>query len=202
MKGTATVQVNTQPPTVTSTSHPTQRTWGGSNALFMSWTNPQADSNFDGYYFTLDRYADTVPAATPTNFTSNKQVLLANTLDGIWVFHVVNRDTRGAITKAARHYIVYVGPNPGTGNVSGSVFDGSAGNAPLSGVTLTINRGLFNQTTASNGTYTFANMSGNTLPAGTWELTASKTGYVSQTQTVTFASMATVNQNFTLMQAP
>jgi hypothetical protein len=198
VKATATVRVNTQPPTITSTSHPTQRTWGGSNALFLSWTNPQADSNFDGYYFTLDRYADTVPAATPTNFTSNKQVLLANTPDGIWGFHVVNRDTRGATTKAAAHYIIYVGANPGSGNVSGSVFDGSMGNTPLSGVTLTINRGFFSQTTASNGTYTF----GNTLPAGTWELTASKTGYVSQTQVVTVAASGSVNQNFTLVRAP
>ena len=198
VKATATVQVSTQPPTITSTSHPTPRTWGGTPGLFFSWTNPQADSNFNGYYFTLDRYADTVPAATPTNFTSNKQVLLANTPDGIWGFHVVNRDTRGAITKAAAHYIVYVGANPGSGNVSGSAYDGSMGNAALSGVTLTINRGFFSQTTASNGTYTFSNM----LPAGTWEVTASKTGYVSQTVTVTVAAAGSVNQNFTLLRAP
>ncbi|MDP3235117.1 MAG: carboxypeptidase regulatory-like domain-containing protein [Myxococcales bacterium] len=198
VKATATVQVNTQPPTITSTSHPVQRTWGGTPGLFFSWTNPQADSNFNGYYFTLDRYADTIPAATPTNFTSNKQVLLANTPDGIWGFHVVNRDTRGAITKAAAHYIVYVGANPGVGNVSGSAYDGSMGNAALSGVTLTINRGFFSQTTASNGTYTFSNL----LPAGTWELTASKTGYVSQTVTVTVAAAGSVNQNFTLLRAP
>lgn len=198
VKATASVQVNTQPPTISSTSHPTQRTWGGSNALFLSWANPQADSNFDGYYFTLDRFADTVPAATTTNFTANKQVLLANTPDGIWVFHVLNRDTRGAVTKAAAHYVIYVGANPGPGNVSGSVFDGSMGNMPLSGVALTVNRGLFTQTTASNGTYTF----NNTLPAGTWELTASKTGYVSQTQTVTVTAAGMVNQNFTLLRSP
>ncbi len=198
VKATATVQVNTQPPSITSTSHPTQRTWGGTPGLFFSWTNPQADSNFNGYYFTLDRYADTIPAATPANFTSNKQVLLANTPDGIWGFHVVNRDTRGAITRAAAHSIVYVGANPGSGNVSGSVYDGSMGNAALSAVTLTINRGFFNQTTASNGTYTFSNA----LPAGTWELTASKTGYISQTVTVTVAAAGSVNQNFTLLRAP
>jgi hypothetical protein len=198
VKATATVRVNTQPPAIASTSHPAQRTWGGSNALFFSWTNPQADANYTGYYFTLDRFADTVPAATPTNFTSNKQVLLANTPDGIWVFHVVNRDTRNATTKAAAHYVVYVGANPGSGNASGSVFDGSMGNAPLSGVTLTINRGLFTQTTASNGTYTF----GNTLPAGTWELTASRSGYLSQTQMVTVTASGSVNQNFTLLRAP
>ncbi|MCU0695820.1 MAG: carboxypeptidase-like regulatory domain-containing protein [Myxococcaceae bacterium] len=198
VKATATVRVNTQPPTIASTSHPNERTWGGSNALFFSWTNPQADANFTGYYFTLDRFADTVPAATPTNFTSNKQVLLANTPDGIWVFHVVNRDTRNATTKQAAHYVVYVGANPGSGNVSGSVFDGSMGNMPLSGVRLTINRGLFTQTTASNGTYTF----GNTLPAGTWEVTASRMGYLPQTQMVTVTASGSVNQNFTLLRAP
>ncbi len=198
VKATATVQVNTQPPSIMSTSHPTQRTWGGTPGLFFSWTNPQADANFNGYYFTLDRFADTIPAETPTNFTSNKQVLLANTPDGIWGFHVVNRDTRGAITKTAAHYIVYVGANPGSGNVSGSAYDGSMGNAALSGVTLTINRGFFSQSTASNGTYTFGNM----LPAGTWQLTASKTGYLSQTVSVTVAASGSVNQNFTLLRAP
>ena len=117
---------------------------------------------------------------------------------GIGELYVVNRDTRGAITKAAAHYIVYIGTNPGSGNISGSVYDGSMGNAALSGVTLTINRGMFSQSTASNGTYTFSN----TLPAGTWEITASKTGYISQTVTVTVAAAGSVNQNFTLLRAP
>ena len=112
------------------------------------------------------------------------------------MFHVVNRDTRGAITKAASHYVVYVGTNPGSGNLSGSAYDGAAGNAPLAGVTITVNRGLFSATTAATtGKYTFSN----TLPAGTWEITASKAGYQSVTRTVTIAASGSVNENFTLV---
>ena len=199
VKATQMVQLNSTPPTITSPSHPAQRIWGGTNALYFTWANPQADSNFSGYYFVLDRFADTVPPPNPNNFTSNKQVLLSNTPDGIWGFHVVNRDTRGAITRAASHYLVYVGANPGSGNLSGSAYDGSAGNAPLAAVAITINRGIFNVYTASNtGTYTFNNM----LPAGTWEVTASKSGYLSVTRTVTLAASGSINENFTLLRAP
>ena len=196
VKATQTMQLNTTPPAITSPSNPTQRTWGGGNALYFNWANPQADSNYTGYYFVLDHFADTVPPPNANNFTSNKQVLLSNTPDGIWVFHVVNRDTRGAITKAASHFVVYVGTNPGAGNLSGSAFDGSASNAPLAGVTITVNRGLFSATTApTTGTYTFSN----TLPAGTWEITASKVGYQSVTRTVVITASGSVNENFTLV---
>ena len=62
--------------------------------------------------------------------------------------------------------------------------------------TITVNRGLFSATTAATtGTYTFSN----TLPAGTWEITASKTGYQSVTRTVTIAASGSVNENFTLV---
>ncbi len=194
VKATQVVLVNTLAPTIASPSHPTQKSWGGTPAIALNWTNPQADSNFSGYYFVLDHYADTVPVVNPNNFTSNKQVILSNTPDGIWAFHLVNADTRGAITKAAAHYIVYIGANPGSGNVSGSVFDGSNNNAPMANVALSINHGLFMTTTAANGTYTFSN----TLPAGTWEITASKAGYKPVTQSVTVAASGSVNQNFTL----
>lgn len=196
VKATATVNVNTTPPNISSPSHPTQRAWNGNNALYFQWTNPQADENYTGYYYVLDNYGDTVPPATMNNFTTNKQVLLANTPNGIWVFHLLNRDTRGATTKAARHYIVYVGAAPMQENLSGSVFDGSNNNAPLSGVT--INRGLFNATTASNGTYTF----GGNLYVGQWEVTASKAGYTPVRRTVTLAAGMPLNENFTLMAAP
>lgn len=74
-----------------------------------TWTNPQADSNFTGYYTAFDKFADTVPSPVQANFTTNKQVIPSNTADGIWVFHIVNRDTRNAITKKASHFVVYVG---------------------------------------------------------------------------------------------
>jgi hypothetical protein len=187
------VQVSTQPPAVTSTSHPTERTWYANDALYLTWTNPQDDSNYTGYYYQFDHYADTVPSTTAGTFTTGKQLLLSNLQPGIWVFHLVNRDTRNATTKAAEHFYAYIGTAPGLGNLSGSVFDGSNGNALLSGATIAINRGVFS-TATTGGTYTF----NNTLYAGTWEVTASKAGYVPQTATVTVTAGQVTSQSFTL----
>jgi len=198
VKATAKMNMNTAPPTVTSSSHPMQRTWYQNPALYFTWTNPQDDANFTGYYYVLDKFADTVPAATTMNFTTSKQVLLPNTADGIWTFHIVNRDTRGAITKAARHYTVYVGTEPAKENLSGSVFDASNMSAPLSGVTISVNHGLFSTNSTTAGTYTF----GGNLYVGQWEVTASKAGYLPQTKMITLAAGTPLNENFTLMRAP
>ena len=198
VKATAKANINTVPPSIASPSHPAQRTWNGSNALALNWTNPRADSNFTGYYSVLDTFADTLPPTTQANFTTNKQVILANVPNGIWVFHLLNRDTRGATTKVGAHYVVYVGAEPVKENLSGSVFDGSANNAPISGATITINRGLFGASSAANGTYTFA---GN-LYVGAWEVTVSKPGYTSVTSNITLVAGSPLNQNFTLMRAP
>jgi hypothetical protein len=188
------VQVNATPPTVSSSSHPSQRTWYANDALYLTWTNPQDDANFTGYYYQFDHYADTVPSVTAGTFTTGKQLLLSNLQPGIWVYHLVNRDTRGATTKAAQHFYAYIGTAPGLGNLSGSVFDGSNGNALLSGATIAINRGIFSATT-TGGTYTF----NNTLYEGTWEVTASKPGYRPQTATVTVTAGQVTSQSFTLL---
>ncbi len=198
VKGTTSMQLNTVPPSVTSSSHPMQRTWYQNPALYFTWTNPQDDANFTGYHYVLDKLADTVPVPTTMNFTTSKQVLLPNTADGIWAFHIVNRDTRGAVTKTARHYVVYVGMEPAKENLSGSVFDASNMSAPLSGVTISINHGLFTQTSTASGTYTF----GGNLYVGQWEVTASKTGYLPQTKMITLAAGTPLNENFTLTRAP
>lgn len=198
VKSTLSMQMNTVPPTVSSSSHPAQRTWYQNSALYFTWTNPQADENFTGYYYVLDKFADTIPSQTMQSFTTQKQVLLANTPDGIWTFHIVNRDTRGAITKSARHYTVYVGTEPAKENLSGSVFDASNMSAPLSGVTISINHGLFAASSTASGTYTF----GGNLYVGQWQVTASKAGYVPQTKMITLAAGMPLNENFTLMRAP
>jgi hypothetical protein len=189
-------QVNTRPPAISSTSHGNPRTWYANNAIYLTWKNPQDDRNFTGYHYVFDHFADTVPSKAVGTFTTNPQILLSNVADGTWVFHLVNRDTRGATTKSAAHFIVYVGKEPQKGNLSGSVFDGSSANAPLGGVDIQINRGLFTVQASSNGTYTFSN----NVYEGTWEVTASKSGYQAQTKTVTVVAGQVVNQNFTLMK--
>ena len=192
------VTVNATPPDVRSSSHPSQSTWYANNAVYLSWTDPEDSLNFTGYYYVLDQYADTVPTANPAQFTDLRQMLRANLPDGIWVFHLVSRDTRGALTKEAEHYQLRIGTEPAKENISGSVFDASNSSAPLSGVTLSINRGLFNATSTSSGTYTF---NGN-LYVGTWEVTAKKDGYLPQTKTVTLVKGSPLNENFTLQKKP
>lgn len=190
--------INTQPPYASSSSHPSSSTWYQNNAVYLTWSDPEDETNFTGYYYVFDHYADTVPTPGATNFTDLKQVLLANTPDGIWVFHLVSRDTRGAVTKEAEHFQVRVGPQPEVENISGSVFDASSSSAPLSGVSLKVNRGLLSASSTSTGTYTFNGQ----VWVGTWELTASKTGYVSQTKSVTVVKGTPLSVNFSLTKAP
>jgi hypothetical protein len=189
--------VNTTPPAVTSTSHPSQTTWSGNpNALFK-WTLPNADVNHAGYYYVLDHYGTTVPTKSATFLpVGQKQILLANLPDGIWGFHIVSVDQRGYLTKQAGHYKVRIGADPGSGGILGNVVDGNS--APISGATVTINRGLLNtgvadQTTPANGAYNFGS-----IPVGTWEVQVSKAGFATKTQTVTVNQGSSASLNFTL----
>ncbi|MBX7117150.1 MAG: hypothetical protein K1X64_22730, partial [Myxococcaceae bacterium] len=197
VKATQKVTINTEPPSVTSTSHPDERTWYTNNAVYLQWSNAYDNANFTGYYTALDKFMNTVPSPVAANFSTNDKLL--RTVDnGIWVFHIVNRDTRGAITKEAGHYVLYVGTEPEKENVSGSVFDASNNNAPLSGVTISINRGLFKATSTGSGTYTF----NAEIYVGAWEVTASKTGYFPQTKQITLVKGTPLNENFTLTKMP
>ncbi len=190
------VQINTTPPTVASSSHPRQGTWYANNVVYLAWINPVADANFTGYYYILDHFADTVPTAvTGTSLpVTQKQLIIPGLSDGVWVFHLVNIDTQGATTKTAALYKLYIGSNPGTGNLSGTVVDGTG--APLGGVDISINRGLFGAVSNSNGSYTF----NNNLIAGTWEVTASKLGYSPQITTITVNTSQATTHNFALIK--
>lgn len=78
------------------------------------------------------------------------------------------------------------------GSITGTVRDGAAN--PLTGATITASPGGQSTTSAANGTYTLANLS-----PGTYAVTATKSGYLSQTQSniqVVAGQVATVN--FTL----
>ena len=79
-------------------------------------------------------------------------------------------------------------PNPGT--ITGTVTDaGSA--APIAGATVSYSGG--STTTNGSGAYTLANVA-----EGSYSVTASATGYASQSRTVTVGPGATATQNFAL----
>jgi hypothetical protein len=174
------VRFNTAPPPLISTSHASSTTWSPNRDVFMRWTMAHGDEHYRGVYYVMDHFGDTVPDAT-ANFVPimQKQVLLSGTADGIWAFHIVSVDTQGYLTRAAAHYQVRIGPDPGNGTVFGQIVD-SATSMPISGVRVTLNRDLFApQTTNATGNFNFM-----TIPAGSYEVRISAPGYRTEVRTV------------------
>ena len=140
----------------------------------------------------LDHYANTQPTQLVGTFmpTSQQKLQRSNLDDGIWVLHLVTVDQQGYQTKAIAHYqawIAAVAPTNGTAN--GQISWINAGTAQtIAGATVTFNRGLFTSTaTSSDGKYNLPS-----VPAGTWEATASAPGFNPVTKTlVVTGSMAT-----------
>ena len=85
------------------------------------------------------------------------------------------------------------GGGTGNGTISGHVSDVTTGNA-LSGATVNYSGG--SATTDASGNYTLSN-----VPAGTYTVTASLTGYLSRSQSVTVTSGTTTTANFQLATA-
>jgi hypothetical protein len=196
------IQVNTTPPTITSSSHPSQSTWTTNANVLYAWTLPTADVNNKGVYYVLDHYGATVPTTAATFLpVTQKQILLANLASGIWGFHTVALDQGGYLTTAGASYRVLIGTNPGTGGLLGQVTNNSSQN--IAGATVTINKGLLSQapaivldqTTTATGAYNF----NSTIPAGTWEIQVTATGYQTQTQMAVITANMATPLNFTLM---
>ncbi len=187
------IQVNTTPPGITSSSHPSQTTWSTNSNVFYAWTFPVADNNLKGAYYVLDHYGSTVPTASDTFLPiTQKQLLRSGLADGIWGFHVVSVDTRGYLTKQAGHYQVRLGADPGSGGILGHVVDNNSAN--VANAQVAINRGLFaGQTTNTMGNYNFGS-----IPAGVWEVTVTAAGLKPSTQMVTVTASGSTTANFTL----
>jgi hypothetical protein len=88
----------------------------------------------------------------------------------------------------------FFGPNTTPGSITGHVTDSSTG-AAIAGATVSYSGG--STTTDSGGSYTFSN-----VPAGSYSVTASQTGYVSQTASVTVTAASASTLNFQLSPAP
>lgn len=189
------VRYNTTPPTLASDSHPSQTTWSSNRNVFMSWTLPHSDENYRGVYYVFDRYGDTVPDET-TNFVpiTQKQVLLSGVADGVWAFHIVSVDTQGYRTRAAGHYRVRIGPDPGNGTVFGQIVN-STTSAPINGARVTLNRDLFPaQSTNATGNFNFT-----TIPAGTYEIRITHPDYQTEVGTVTVTAGDSTASNASLI---
>ncbi len=185
------VTINTRGPSLSSTSHPNQDTFVNNTNPFFAWSYPQGDSNVRGTYYVLDSFGDTVPTAADTKLPADqKQLLKSGLAAGVYVLHVVSIDEQGRLSKAAGHYRVNIGSDPGVGTVQVNVVD--AASQPVPGATVTVNRGLFSNPMSNGGTYTF-----NGVVQGTWEISV-KLGARSATKMVTSMSGGTVTANVTL----
>jgi hypothetical protein len=177
------VNINSTPPTIASSSHPTSSQWFDLPTAVFTWTDPIAEKNFTRYYFVFDRFADTIPTKADSKLpVGTKTTYKPNLPAGsIWYLHVISEDTMGYLTKQARHFRIQVGPDPGLGGISGSIKDAKS-NQPIDGVKITLNRGYKSTTSAGNGSYFFSN----NVPAtvNDYELKAEKTGYATYTAQV------------------
>ncbi len=188
------VTINTQPPSLNSTSHPSQTTFSTNTNPDFSWTYPQGDTQVTNAYYVFDQQGLTVPAITDTKLpATQKQLLKTDVPAGVWVLHVVAADSQGRLTKAAAHYRVNIGTDPGEGALAGTISDSTS--APVSGVTVSLNNGLFNAQglTSPQGTFSFAS----TIPAGTWTMTATL-GARTASKQVTIVAGGNPTANLTL----
>jgi cysteine-rich repeat protein len=188
------VRINDQAPDARSTSHTSPTTWYPNPNPYFAWDNPQSldDRNFRRVHYVLDHFGDTIPTAADTALPiAQKQLLVSNLADGIWVLHVVSEDTMGHLTKAAAHVVVRVGADPGSGTVFGSVFDET--NHPVSGATVRVNRGLFQGTTNSSGTYSISGVA-----AGSWEISVQYPDHTATAQQLAVTAGGQASANFTL----
>lgn len=192
VESTFSIQINTTAPAMSSTSHPNQAAWVDNANAFLAWTFPQGDANVPGAYYVFDQYGATVPTAAATFLpVGQKQLLRSGIAPGVWVLHVVSVDARGYLTKAAGHYRMNIGADPGSGGVVGQVVDGAS--QPVSGASVTVNRGLYTQTTNSTGNFNFGQ-----VPAGSWEVTVTKQGHAPAVKPVTVVAGSATTANVTL----
>ncbi len=186
------IQINTQSPPVSSSSHPSSTTWYMNRDVFFQWSFPVADQHVKGAYYVFDNYGTTVPTKGDTLVRlPQKQLLRTGVAPGIWVLHVLSIDQADYLTKAATHFRVQIGDDPGSGALLGQVTD--AMGKPIDGAVVSVNRGLWMQTTNTTGNYNFP-----TVSAGTYELRTTKTGRTPATQTITVNKGASTTANVSL----
>ncbi len=196
-----TVNINSTPPTIASSSHPSSTTWYANSSPYFSWTLPHASADVVNFYWVFDPYATTIPdqtaSAIPMDLAmpqNSEQLLLPNEPNGIWYFHIITQDTMGYLTKAAASFRVQIGAMPGQGSVTGTITDATT-SAPLTGVSVTLNRGAVAPVlTAATGLYSFPS----DVFAQQYEVRASLAGYQDSVQTVTVTAGQTATASMTM----
>jgi hypothetical protein len=108
---------------------------------------------------------------------------------------VVNRPSDGTERVVANHLAVFAPSTSSLGTLKGIIYEGTNTAARLSGVTVEVTGGP-RLVTDSTGVYEFQ------VPAGSWTVTASKSGYVTQSVTRAVTAGATVWGSMGLQRVP
>lgn len=195
------INFNIRGPEVSSLSHENDNPWGGVDDVSLSWTDP-ADvpaETFRGYFYVWDRQADTVPGPENGTFDDRRTRLLIDQEPGVWFFHIVNIDRLGRTSPSVGRYKVRIGPDPGLGNIAGTITDAGTG-APIAGATVLLNGGLERTRTSANGDYTFS--SAVVAAVDPYRVTARARGYETKEASVQVAAGAARVQDFSLSADP
>ncbi len=84
----------------------------------LNWEEPFEHSGIEGYYYNIDRKADTVPNDKNSLFTSQRMVSFELTDDGLWYFHITTKDKAGNVDWKAVHYPLHVDTEVGRAFIS------------------------------------------------------------------------------------
>ncbi len=163
-----TININSVPHTVASTTHPDPNTWYTAPADLMeaafSWSPPAGvpAASFVGYWYRIDHASDSIyDPASPAGWTYTQNTSLIATQDangmpfaaGTYYFHVVASDTVGNPTLAAASYRLQLGAAPATMSFFGYVADTNM--TKVQGATVTMQPYGLETTTDSNGYFIF-----------------------------------------------
>ena len=106
------------PPQVSSSTHSETAHWYRDRRVVLNWEDPFEHSGIEGYYYNIDRKADTVPNGENSLFTSQRMVSFELTDDGLWYFHITTKDKAGNVDWKAVHYPLHVDTEVGRAFIS------------------------------------------------------------------------------------
>ncbi|HVZ81752.1 MAG TPA: hypothetical protein VHE12_13270 [bacterium] len=101
------------PPKVFSSTHSEDGRWYQNRRVVLNWEDPFEHSGIEGYYYNIDKRADTVPNDKNSLFTSQRSVSFELTDDGLWYFHITTKDKAGNVDWKAVHYPLRVDSHVG-----------------------------------------------------------------------------------------
>jgi hypothetical protein len=198
IENTLRFQINSTPPTISSTSHPSQSTFYEDTTVLLFWDDPHDHANTPEYVYLWDRFADSTPTPTVGTPTDGQNLMRAGVPDGIWYLHVISLDTMGYPTLTARHFRVNVGTEPETGNITGVVRDALT-DEHIGDAVVEVNGGIWSTFSSTlNGAYSFGGNVYDNSAWPQWEVSCEADGYVADVKTADVTADMTTNVDFYL----